>query len=167
MSTRDANEEVGALLARCEDELLSPADAALLTSRFASVLSEDLVRSAAIDLAIDCRSFAEGAVLAARREHWQWTADSLSLVAELAAHHGLSTFAEVAEQVHLRDSRSTRAISLWAESADRAEDVVRRYQRARGDAECPAEIDALVLRYVEHSPDRGALETLLQREAPG
>lgn len=163
----DVDREIRELLGRCDDELSSPADAALLASRFANVLAEDAVLRVTADSVVDCRAFAEGAVIAAQRANWDWHIDALMIVAEYAAHHGLPTFPDVARRIHLRDPRSTRAIALWAESAETAQEVVERYLQARDNAETPAEVESLVRRYVEHSPNRSTLQPLLRRISRG
>lgn len=149
------------LLARCGDEFLSPADAAVIASRFANTLTADLIVRAPMDVAVDCRAFAEGAVIAARRASWAWSIPALTVVAELAAHHGLEAFSEAAQQLYLRDSRSSNSITLWAESAATPREVVQRYLHAAAEALSPDEVEALMLRYVEHSPYRADLQALL------
>lgn len=152
------------LLRRCEDEMSSPADGAVLRSQFRGILTAETIGSF-LSEAIECEAFVLGACDAAEEAGWTWPGDVLVHVGEMAAHLGLQEEAERLAFVCVeRMPGSTGAIVLWAETSPSGADAIDRYLQSLLRASDKAAVESAARHYASHSPDS---QMLLQRLEAG
>jgi hypothetical protein len=144
------------LLERCDDELGSPADAAVLRTQFARLVQPADITEL-LDEAVDCSAFALGAYDAARAAGNSWPLDTVLTVGELLALLGNAVEAvEVADSCYARAPHATRVISLWAQLAPTPAAVVGRFLVALTGADDPQAVYRAAIHYVEHCSDPSA-----------
>ena len=154
--------EVQDLLQRCEDELESGADGATLRSRFRHLLTPAIV-SIVGSGALECEAFVLGACDAAEEAKWDWPAEVLLQIGQLAAHLGhTEQAARIAVRCSTEMPGNTEAIVLWAETAGSGRETVQRYLQALVRADDPTAVKAAAWHYALHSPEATQLRRDLE-----